>query len=62
MKKQIKKIQKDIEAYDKKLSNSSFLEKAPAEIVEDVREKVHVLRVKLEKLNKNLDVFEMNDD
>jgi valyl-tRNA synthetase len=59
LKKQIKKIQKDIEASNKKLSNRNFLEKAPAEIVAEVREKVQTLSLKLEKLNKNLEFFEM---
>jgi valyl-tRNA synthetase len=62
LKKQIKKIQKDIEASDKKLSNRDFLEKAPGEIVSEVKEKVQSLRLKLEKLNKNLEFFEMIDD
>ena len=56
--KQIEKIEKDINVSNRKLSNKSFLEKAPAEIVKEVREKVESLTLKLEKLNQNLRFFE----
>jgi valyl-tRNA synthetase len=60
--KEIKKIEKDIEASDKKLSNKNFLGKAPAEIVAKVKEKVETLSLKLEKLNQNLSFFETIND
>jgi valyl-tRNA synthetase len=41
-----------------KLSNQDFLEKAPADIVAKVKEKVEVLSLKLDKLNQNLSFFE----
>ena len=41
-----------------KLSNRGFLENAPTEVVEEVREKVGLLSGKLEKLNENLRFFE----
>ncbi len=58
LEKQIEKIEKDIEVSNRKLSNKGFLEKAPAEIVEEVREKVETMTLKLEKLNQNLRFFE----
>ena len=58
LEKQIKKIEKDIEVSKRKLSNRGFLKKAPAEIVEEVTEKVETLTLKLEKLNQNLRFFE----
>jgi len=60
--KEIKKIEKDIQASDKKLSNKNFLEKAPADIVTKVKEKVEALSMKLDKLNQNLSFFEKIDD
>lgn len=56
--KQIKSLEKDIGAADKKLKNKQFLEKAPANIVEEVREKVETMRAKRNKLNQNLKLFE----
>ncbi len=56
--KQIAKIEKEIKVSNRKLSNKGFLEKAPAEIVEEVREKVETMTLKLEKLNQNLRFFE----
>ena len=58
LEKQIEKIEKEIKASNRKLSNRGFLEKAPAEIVEEVREKVETMTLKLEKLNQNLRFFE----
>ena len=55
--KQIEKIEKEIKVSNRKLSNKGFLEKAPAEIVEEVREKVETMTLKLEKLNQNLRFF-----
>jgi len=59
--KEIKRIEKDIELSNKKLSKREFLEKAPAEIVLDVKEKVETLSLKLEKYQKNLEFFEKID-
>ena len=61
LKKQIKGIEKELAVANKKLSNAQFLEKAPAEIVEEVREKVGSMGNKLEKLNQNLNLFESID-
>ncbi len=58
LRKEITKLEKDIGVSKKKLSNKSFLEKAPAEIVAEVREKVDKLSAKMEKLNQNLRFFE----
>jgi valyl-tRNA synthetase len=62
LKKEIKKIQKDMEASNKKLSNQGFLEKAPQEIINKVRGKVESMEIKLEKLEKNLEFFEAIND
>ncbi len=56
--KAIKKIEKDIELSNKKLSNPKFLDNAPPDIVHDVRQKVEALSGKLEKLHENLQFFE----
>jgi valyl-tRNA synthetase len=58
LEKQIEKIEKDIEVSNRKLSNRGFLKKAPAEVVEEVREKMETMTLKLEKLNQNLRFFE----
>jgi valyl-tRNA synthetase len=58
LEKQIKKIEKDIDGSKRKLSNKGFLKKAPTEIVEEVKEKVETMTLKLEKLNQNLRFFE----
>jgi len=60
--KEIKKIEKEISASDKKLTNKNFLEKAPADIVAKVKEKVEALSLKRDKLNQNLSFFENIDD
>ncbi|MCK5514840.1 MAG: class I tRNA ligase family protein, partial [Deltaproteobacteria bacterium] len=58
LRKQIKAIEKEMAVANKKLNNKQFLEKAPTQIVEEVREKVGSLGNKLEKLNQNLNLFE----
>jgi valyl-tRNA synthetase len=60
--KEIKKVEKDIELSQRKLSNDEFLTRAPAEIVEEVREKVGIFSLKLGKLTQNLRFFEDIDD
>lgn len=62
IKKAINKIEKDMEISNKKLANRGFLEKAPAEIVADVRAKVEGLSAKLSKLKQNLSFLEAIDD
>jgi len=58
LRKEIKKIEKDMESSEKKLSKKDFVEKAPPEIVAQVRTKAETMRLKLDKLNQNLDFFE----
>jgi valyl-tRNA synthetase len=58
LRKQIKATEKEMAVANKKLNNKQFLEKAPTQIVEEVREKVGLLGNKLEKLNQNLNLFE----
>jgi len=58
LRKEITKLEKDIGVSNKKLSNKGFLEKAPAEIVAEVKEKVDHLTMRLEKLSQNLRFFE----
>ena len=60
--KEIKKIEKEIEMSERKLSNNQFLEKAPDEIVAGVKEKVEAMRIQLVKLNQNLTFFESIHD
>lgn len=62
LRKEIKKVQKDMEQSEKKLSNEQFLAKAPAEVVDEVRDRVGAMSLKLEKLNQNLDFFESIHD
>ncbi|SPD72723.1 Valine--tRNA ligase [uncultured Desulfobacterium sp.] len=56
--KEIQKIEKEIEASEKKLSNHGFMDKAPADVVEKVKQKVDELSLKREKLKHNLSFFE----
>jgi valyl-tRNA synthetase len=58
LRKEIKKIEKDMEISAKKLSKREFVEKAPPEIVAQVRMKAESLQLKLEKLNQNLNFFD----
>jgi valyl-tRNA synthetase len=58
LRKEIQKIQKEMETLGKKLSNEQFVQKAAPEIVEEVRGKVQALTAKAEKLNRNLAFFE----
>jgi valyl-tRNA synthetase len=53
----IKKIEKEMEMSKKKLANSDFLNQAPSHIVENVKEKVHHMSMKLEKLHQNLTIL-----
>ncbi|MBN1277063.1 MAG: valine--tRNA ligase [Deltaproteobacteria bacterium] len=61
LKKEIKKVENELGVSDKKLSNRGFLEKAPDEVVQEVRDKVETLRSRLSKLNQNLSFFETID-
>jgi valyl-tRNA synthetase len=61
LRKEIKKIEKDMQISAKKLSKREFVEKAPSEIVAQVKMKAESMRLKLEKLNQNLDFFESID-
>jgi valyl-tRNA synthetase len=60
--KEIAKIRKDMEGDARKLSSSAFLENAPPDIVEKVQEKVQTMKIKLDKLDKNLKFFEAIND
>lgn len=62
LRKEIGKIEKDVEAAGKKLSNPQFLGKAPVDIVDKVKDKVASGRLKLEKLHQNLTFFESIND
>jgi valyl-tRNA synthetase len=48
--KEIAKIAKELQGINKKLANEGFLSKAPADVIEKVREKHRVLTEKQEKL------------
>lgn len=58
IKKEIRKVEKDIEVGERKLSNENFLQKAPPEVVQEVKEKVETLNAKLDKLHQHLEIFE----
>lgn len=60
--KEIQKLEKELKTTDRKLANKDFLEKAPEDIVEKVREKADALTLKMEKLNQNLRFFESAHD
>ena len=56
--KEIKKIEHEMDLSRKKLANKDFLNQAPLNIVENVREKAGLMSVKLEKFNQNLAILE----
>jgi len=58
LRKAIQKLEKDLASSGKKLSNSAFLEKAPPEVVEEVRGKVGDMELRVERLRRNLGLFE----
>jgi valyl-tRNA synthetase len=58
MRKEIKKIEREMALSRKKLENKDFLNQAPPSIVEGVKEKVDLIGLKLEKLNQNLTILE----
>jgi valyl-tRNA synthetase len=60
--KEIAKVKKEIGGAEKKLSNKGFLEKAPDDVIEKVKEKVSTLQTRLNKLEENLSFFEGIDD
>ena len=62
IRKSILKIEKDLKASEKKLSNPGFLDKAPEDIVADVRAKAETLTAKRDKLAHNLAVLENIDE
>jgi valyl-tRNA synthetase len=62
LRKEIKAIREEMEVSAKKLSSKGFLEKAPAEIVEKVRERFESMKAGWEKFEKNLKFFESIND
>jgi valyl-tRNA synthetase len=56
--KEIKKAEMEIDRSQKKLANRDFLNQAPEQVVEGVREKSELMAVKLEKLHQNLTLIE----
>jgi valyl-tRNA synthetase len=58
LKKEIVKIEKELTGVEKKLSNESFLAKAPADVVEGVRVKKEQFVTKKSKLEKHLETVE----
>ena len=56
--KEIKKIDHEMNLSRKKLANKDFLYQAPSHIVENVKGKVELMSVKLEKLSQNLTILE----
>ncbi len=62
LRKEARKTEKEMAASNKKLANRGFLEKAPPEVVEEVRERVSGMEQKLARLNANLEFFESIDE
>jgi valyl-tRNA synthetase len=58
LRKEISKVEKEIQFSERKLSNDDFIGKAPQEIVDSVKEKVEGMRLQLEKLLRNIHFFE----
>jgi len=58
LRKAIQKMEKEMASSNKKLANPGFLKKAPPEVVEEVRERVKDMELRLAKLNENLGFFE----
>jgi valyl-tRNA synthetase len=58
LRKEINKLMKEVDFSEKKLSSKDFIEKAPQEIIDSVKEKVEGIRLQLEKMNRNLHFFE----
>jgi valyl-tRNA synthetase len=58
IRKEIQKIEKDYAVSKNKLSNPQFLEKAPEEIIQSVKEKMEFMHQQLGKLRHNLNFFE----
>jgi len=62
LEKEIKKLTAELMTVAKKLNNEGFLSKAPADVIEKVREKQSVLLEKQQKIQTNLDrIKEMED-
>jgi len=59
--KEIEKIIKELDGLRKKLANQAFLQKAPEEVVEEVRERVEGLTHRMGKVNQNLQILEDMD-
>ncbi|MCF8062706.1 MAG: class I tRNA ligase family protein, partial [Deltaproteobacteria bacterium] len=58
LRKAVQKIEKEMTASNKKLANQGFMQKAPPEVVDEVRERVSGMEQKLARLNANLEFFE----
>jgi valyl-tRNA synthetase len=61
IRKSIAKIEKDLNTSEKKLSNKGFLDKAPENIVAEVKAKAEMLSAKRDKLAQNLSFLEKID-
>ncbi len=57
--KEIEKLNKDIEHGDIKMSNASYVERAPADIVEKERQRINDMQSALEKLQEQSKKIEM---
>ena len=54
LQKELEKINKELEAYEKKLNNPSYMKKARTEVIEEVQEKAMDAKVKISKLQEAL--------
>ncbi|MBF0468576.1 MAG: class I tRNA ligase family protein [Desulfamplus sp.] len=55
LEKELEKVTKELVSVSKRLANESFLDKAPDDVVEKVKEQQQMLQEKSDKLNLNLD-------
>jgi valyl-tRNA synthetase len=58
LRKEIKKIEQELCGHEKKLSNPEFANKAPAEIIANVKEKHDIQKEKLTRLHHHLEFIE----
>ena len=58
LKKEIGKLTNELMAVSRKLSNEDFLNKAPGDVIEKVKEKQRILLEKQRKLEVNMDKIE----
>ena len=59
---ELKRMEKEIAGARRKLDNKAFLEKAPPDVVQKVKNKMQAMELRIEKLQKNLEFFRSIND